>query len=221
MSKGEFSTDAKDPLPEDSEASGEDTALAEAEGTSGAGESSEKSEVQELPELDGEALKELKKRAEERDAYRDELLRAKAELDNYQKRVRRERPNWEDHAVRQFLREILIVVDNFELAMGSDAPASSDAESSLRQGIQMIYQQLQKTLEASGVEEVEALGEFFNPEFHEAIAEVEVPDKETGCVVDVQMKGFLYKGVLVRPSRVLVARKRDEKEEQQEDQGET
>ncbi|MEM7235557.1 MAG: nucleotide exchange factor GrpE [Planctomycetota bacterium] len=158
-------------------------------------------ELQEIVSMDASSLIEMKTKAEERDTYRDELLRAKAELDNHQKRVRRDRPVWEDQAVRRFVAELLPVLDNFELALSS-SNADSDA---LRTGVEMIQQLLQKVLTDHGVEEVPAAGEAFDPEVHEAVAMVQVPDTEPGKVFDVQQRGFSFKGVLIRPSRVMVA----------------
>ena len=162
-------------------------------------------DAEETRTLSDEALLELKKKADERDLYREELLRAKAELDNFQRRMRRERPNWEDLAVRRVLSELLPVLDNFELAMSSATANSADTES-LRQGVELIYQLLQKTLTDSGVEEIKAVDQTFDPEFHEAVWEEEVTDKETGEIIEVQQKGYLHNGVVIRPSRVKVAK---------------
>ena len=95
MSQGEFSADAKAPLPDDPP---EDDASEQPAPAESSEESADQKIAREMRSLDDESLVELGKRAGERDAYRDELLRVKAELDNYQKRVRRERPNWEDQA---------------------------------------------------------------------------------------------------------------------------
>lgn len=164
-------------------------------------------DAKELAALDVDDYRELKERAQKSALFLDELRRTKAELENFRKRVRRERPNWEDLAVRQFLKTLLPVFDNFELAINSSAEGETDLES-FRQGVQMIDVLLQKTLEDYGVEEIPALGETFDPEVHEAVIEVEVDDRPTGEVVDVEQKGYLYKGVVVRPSRVHVARNR-------------
>ncbi|MCZ6792452.1 MAG: nucleotide exchange factor GrpE [Planctomycetota bacterium] len=207
MSQGEFSADAKAPLPDDPP---EDDASEQPAPAESSEESEDQKIAREMRSLDDESLVELGKRAGERDAYRDELLRVKAELDNYQKRVRRERPNWEDQAVRRFLGDLLHVVDSFELALESDVGQGPEAGSPLRQGVEMIYQLLQKTLSDSGVEPIAGAGEVFDPEVHEAVAEVTTEDQETGRIVDVQKKGYLYKGVLIRPSQVIVAKRSPE-----------
>src|SRR5688572_15725955 len=73
----------------------------------------------EAPRGDGEDVAELRKRAEERDAYRSEALRARADFDNLQKRTRKDRAMWEDQAVRRFVRDLLPIIDNFERALAS------------------------------------------------------------------------------------------------------
>ncbi|MBN1442089.1 MAG: nucleotide exchange factor GrpE [Planctomycetes bacterium] len=158
-----------------------------------------------LAALDLDSYRQMKARAEERDLYLDELLRAKADLENYRKRVQRERPNWESFAVRQLLQAILPVLDNFERAISVSRETETDLES-FRRGVQMIDELLCRTLEDFGVEEIPALGETFDPEVHEALSEVVVDDRPTGEIVDVEQKGYVYRGVVVRPSKVHVAR---------------
>ncbi len=207
MSDGEFSTNAEESLRNDSLPTGD---AGERDGADssppveGAGTDKEKI-VEEVRTLGPEELLELKRNADDRDLYLAELLRVKADLDNYQKRVRRERPNWEDHAVRRLLSEILPVVDNFQLALNSAVDGESTSESLLK-GIELIYQLLEKTFEDNGVEEIKALDEMFDPKFHEAVVEVGVKGRKTGEVVAVEQKGYLYKGVVIRPSRVRVAK---------------
>ena len=156
--------------------------------------------------MTGEDMQEWKKKADERDAYRNELLRAKAELDNFQKRVRRERPAWEDQAVRRFLRDLLPVSDNLERALTHTAGAGYNPSSKLEEGVRLTFQILSRALVDHGVEEIPAQGEVFNPELHEAVAEVEVSDHPTGQILEVLEKGYRHKDAVLRPSRVNVAR---------------
>jgi molecular chaperone GrpE len=150
----------------------------------------------------------LRKRAEERDALRNEVLRAKADLDNFQKRMRKERPAWEDLAVRRFLRDLLPVIDNLERALDHVRPDGSvpGRTAGLAEGVRMTYQLLQSVLKDHGVEEIQARGEVFNPELHEAVGEVEVADLEAGRVAEVLEKGYRHRDAVLRPSRVNVAR---------------
>jgi molecular chaperone GrpE len=153
----------------------------------------------------------LRKKAEERDLYRNELLRAKADFDNYQKRVRKDRPQWEEQAVRRFLRDLLPVIDNFERALGTRG-AGIAAPASLEEGIRLTHQMMTKALADHGVEEIPAQGEPFNPEFHEAVAEEEVADRPSGEIVEVLQKGYRHGEAVLRPSRVKVARNVHEEE---------
>jgi len=154
---------------------------------------------------DGAAYRMLVERAAKAEIYRQEILRVKADLDNYQKRVRRERPSWEATAVRSFIRDLLPVVDNFERALetSGDAP---DAETLLA-GVRMIYQMLEKALADHGVVEIDAIDRTFDPAVHEAVFEAPVSDRETGAILDVQQRGYLHRDVIVRPALVVVAKK--------------
>lgn len=173
---------------------------------------------------DEDAYKMLVEKAAKADLYVNELLRVKADLDNYQKRVRRERPGWEASAVRGFVRDLLPVVDNFERALETtakdDTPIGGGPEGGapeggapegggLLEGVRMICQMLEKTLDDHGVVEIDALGKTFDPEVHEAVCEVPSPDHETGEVIEVQQRGYMHRDMVVRPSLVFVAKKVD------------
>jgi molecular chaperone GrpE len=155
---------------------------------------------------DEATYRQLLDKAQKADLLLAELLRAKADLDNFQKRVRRERQGWEAGAVRDFIRELLPVLDNFERALGSASGDGTDP-TGLLQGVRIIYQMLQKTLSDHGVVEIEALDKPFDPDFHHAVAEIEVSDRETGEIVAVEQKGYVHGDVVVRPSLVRVAKK--------------
>jgi molecular chaperone GrpE len=157
-----------------------------------------------------EDLVELRKRAEERDAYRSELQRARADFDNLQKRTRKERAGWEDQAVRRFVKDLLPVLDNFERALASMPEAGSQGP--LEEGIRLTHQMMRRVLEDNAVSEIPARGEMFDPELHEAVAEEPVEDRPTGEIVDVLQKGYRHGDALLRPSRVKVARNVKERE---------
>jgi molecular chaperone GrpE len=156
--------------------------------------------------LTEEALQALQEKAARSDLYKDELLRARADLDNYQKRVRRERPAWEAHAVRGLIKDLLPVLDNLERALKAVESGQMPPES-LAEGVRLIHQMFQKALRSHDVVEIEALDHSFDPELHEALAEEELPDRETGQVIAVHQRGYVHKGVVVRPSQVKIAKK--------------
>lgn len=150
-------------------------------------------------------LAELRKKAEERDVLWNELLRAKADLDNYQKRVRRDRPLWEEQAQGSLIRRLLPAIDDFERALGALDHESVTVES-LANGIRLALASLRKAFDDSGVEEIPALGVPFDPEVHEAV-EVEASDRPEGEVIAVVQKGYRRKGgAVIRPARVKVAK---------------
>ena len=151
--------------------------------------------------LAGDELADLRKRAEERETFLHELRRSKAELDNFQKRVRRDRGQWEEQAVGRFVRELLPVVDNFERALLS--MDSSDA-AGIEQGVRLIHQMMVRAFSEQGVEEIPADGSF-DPELHEAMAQDQVDDRPTGEITGVLEKGYRFRSLVLRPSKVRVA----------------
>jgi molecular chaperone GrpE len=158
-----------------------------------------------IPEVSvsAEEYDDLKKKAEERERYWNELLRTKADFENFQKRVRKERPGWEEQAVRRFILDLLPVFDNFERAL-EHASDSASAEG-FERGVLLTHQMMERVLHDHGVEEVRAEGETFNPEFHEAVTQVEVVDRPTGTIAEVLEKGYHHRKTLLRPSKVSVA----------------
>jgi len=147
----------------------------------------------------------LKRKAEERDLYLNELLRIKADFENFQKRMRRERSTWEEQAVRRLMRDFLPVVDNLERAI-EHASSNASGAAGLEEGVRLTHQMLEQVLKNHGVEEIRAEGERFDPELHEAVSEVEVTDRPTGAVAAVLEKGYRHGNTVLRPSRVNVAR---------------
>ncbi|MGQ9591321.1 MAG: nucleotide exchange factor GrpE [Planctomycetota bacterium] len=151
-------------------------------------------------------LTELRKKAEERDVLWNELLRAKADLDNYQKRVRRDRPLWEEQAQGSIIGRLLPVIDDFERALEALDHEGITVES-VAGGIRLALASLRKAFEDSGVEEIPALGLPFDPEIHEAV-EVQASDRPEGEVLAVVQKGYRRKGgAVIRPAKVRVAKR--------------
>lgn len=150
-------------------------------------------------------LGDLQKKAEEREVFLNELRRARADLDNYHKRVRKDRALWEEHAETALLRKLLPVVDDLDRALRAidDGAPSSDT---VAEGVRMTHQAFLKVLEDEGVEEIPALGEQFDPSMHEAVMEEPVGDRPTGEVLEVLSKGYRRRDAVLRPTRVKVAR---------------
>jgi len=128
----------------------------------------------------------------------EDLLRERAEVENFKKRMLRDKADALRFANEPLLRDLLPVVDNLERAI---AHASSDA---VADGLQLVLKGMIEALDRHGVERINALGERFNPELHEAIAQAERPDAEAGTVVEQHQVGYRLHSRLLRPSLVTV-----------------
>lgn len=155
--------------------------------------------------LPGADMAAIREKAAKADDYYDRLLRTAAELENYKKRVERERGDLLKFAHEELMAELIMVIDNFERAL---AAASHSAEKgSMVEGIRLIHKQLLTVLQKNGLSPIAALGQPFNPEFHEAVAEVETGEQPDGTVIAEQLRGYTLNGRLVRPAVVTVARR--------------
>jgi molecular chaperone GrpE len=155
------------------------------------------------PPSDGQV--ELQAIKEERDNLYDRLLRKQAEFENYKKRVERERSEYAQFASAELMREILNALDSFELALRN--AANDDAGKNMLRGFELIYKQLQDTLARFGLKPIEAKGELFDPNFHQAVSTQPRSDMEENTVIDEMRKGYLLNGRLLRPAMVSVSTK--------------
>jgi molecular chaperone GrpE len=167
-----------------------------------------------------EKTKELKamieKLTKERDEYKDKYLRNLAEIDNFRKRVKKEKEEYQKYFLSDFLLNLLEVVDNLERALKVRNAANN--EQSLLSGVEMIYKQFMDLLKKYDVEEVDALNQPFDPNFHEALSKEEKKDIEEAIILEVYQKGFLYNGKLLRPTlaKVAIPLESDEEDEEKE-----
>lgn len=152
------------------------------------------------------APQDLAQLTEERDRLKDHLLRSRAEMDNYRKRIERDREEMNAQRARQVILSMLPVLDNFERALQASS-GSTDAASVIA-GVEMIRDQFKQGILGLGVEAVPALGEKFDPTLHEAVAVEPRDDVEDGTVIDVLQEGFKMGERLLRPSMVRVAKKK-------------
>ncbi len=132
----------------------------------------------------------------------ERIVRLTADFDNFRKRAQREKDEARQFANQGLLEKLLPVLDNFEMAL----TAVKDADPSVRDGVQMILDQLLGVLKESGVEPVDALGQSFDPNLHEALSQEETTDAEEGTVVQQVQRGYKLNDRLVRPARVVVAK---------------
>lgn len=132
----------------------------------------------------------------ERDEWKEKYLYARADFDNAQRRMAKDMDRLLWDAQAKILREVLDVVADFERAL--------EAHKTEQDGFVLIYKRILKLLDQAGVKEI-AVGKDFDPELHEAVAHVAAPDHESGTVVQVLQKGYLFKNEILRPARVSVA----------------
>jgi len=159
-------------------------------------------------------LRENRKLQEENESLRDRMLRALAEAENVRSQADRAIADARQFAISEFARELLIVVDNLQRTVEAAETQSVDPrieDSALLQGVQATLRALLQTLERFGVQLIEALGKPFDPNFHEAIMEVDDLSKPPGTVTRVVENGYTLRGRLLRPARVVVSKKSGER----------
>ena len=154
----------------------------------------------ELTDLKNE-LEEVRLKSEE---YLDGWQRARAEFTNYKKRVEREREQMQQTAAGNIIRRYLEIVDDLERAL-KNQPSEGDG-AVWAGGIELIYRKLLTSLEAEGVQTLQAEGQYFDPNLHEAISHEESLHHESGKIIEVVKNGYLLGDRVLRPATVRVAR---------------
>lgn len=151
-------------------------------------------------------IEELKKELQELKAQRDEYLagwqRARADFMNHKREERSRMQEFIKFAEEELLVELLPAIDNLELAQRQLA----GKDDTLSKGFLQIAMQVKQFLKDRQVQEVKAEGEKFNPEFHEAVEEVQKEGVEPGIIVEVLLKGYTLAGKLIRPAKVKIAK---------------
>ncbi len=143
---------------------------------------------------------------EEAASLRDQLLRSRAEFDNYRKRTAREVERIRKTAAESLIHELLSAVDNLELALKHSAKDSDPFAA----GVRLVHKQILDTLERSGLEKIDAVGKRFDPNIHEAVAQSPSDTVEPDHVIEEFQRGYRLGGQILRPSKVLVSRLPDE-----------
>lgn len=150
-------------------------------------------------------LEEMQKKLEEKERecseYLDLARRTKAEFDNFRKRTQKEKETLYTEGTADAVKELLPVLDNLERAIGF-----KDVEDkSLYEGVEMVLRSFKDILNKMGVEEIEAEGQSFNPDFHNAVMHIEDPELGENTVAEVLQKGYKFKDKIIRYSMVKVA----------------
>lgn len=148
---------------------------------------------------DCELLQEQKSRA----------LKAIADSENYKKRITREKEEYCKYAISSFIEELIPVIDNLELAL--EHGKKNEACKDLVQGVEMTMDILHQVLAKNNLQQVGEVGQPFDPNYHEAMAQQERADLDPDTVCQVMQKGYLLQDRLVRPAKVLVSKPPSEK----------
>ena len=141
----------------------------------------------------------------------DRLLRASAEFDNFKKRSSREMEEFRKFANQSLIKEMLSVVDNLELAMNS-TNGHKAIDKDLLQGLEMTHKEILKVFEKFKVTPIDAKGQPFDPTFHEAVMQEETSDSPKNTVINELQRGYMIHDRLLRPSMVVVAKPKENKE---------
>ena len=181
----------EDTATEDNETSADETV-----------EESDDDSTEESGQKKGLFKKKKDKRDEQIEELNDKVKRQMAEFDNFRKRTDKEKSQMFDMGARTVLEKILPVVDNFE--RGLAAVPEDEKEDGFVDGMDKIYKQLMKELDDIGVKPIECIGKEFDPEFHNAVMQVENDELEAGTVASELQKGYMYKDTVLRHSMVSV-----------------
>jgi molecular chaperone GrpE len=150
----------------------------------------------------GQQEAELQKLRAERDSLLDRLARLQAEFENARKRGLREQQEFREFALADALKTLLPILDSFERALDARHPAKEE----FRNGVELIYKQLDDALGKLGLRPIPAKGELFDPHLHEAIEMVDTADARDHEVLEELQRGYKLKERLLRPAMVKVAR---------------
>ncbi len=205
--------------PDNPETDSAARATEEDEGRPQGAPSGEEAGTERIAEMEAEIVSYVERLAQvaaERDAWQakatglyDQYLRSKSDFEAYRKRTERDFEDRLTRAMADHMRSVLDVLDNFDrfLAAASDNPDGTGKNlDAFHKGVSMIYKQLMDALTREGIEAIpNPVGEQMNPEYHEAVAAVDGAG-EHGAVLEELQKGYTYKGLVIRPSRVKVAR---------------
>lgn len=137
--------------------------------------------------------------------YFDQMMRLRAEMENNRKRAERDVQNAHKYALKNFTEALLPIIDSMEMGMEA-AKADNATLESIREGSELTMNMFVQVLKKNGLDQVNPLGEKFDPELHQAISMVEDEAAESNTVINVMQKGFTLNERLVRPAMVVVAK---------------
>ena len=192
---------------EASEASAQEIEIEEADQEEAEEVVEETEETEETEEVEKKGIFKRKPKKDKKDEkieeLTDKLTRQMAEFDNYRKRTEKEKSGMYEIGAKEKKKKILPVIDNFE--RGLAAVPEEQKEDSFVTGMEMIYKQIMTTLDGIGVKPIEAVGQEFNPDLHNAVMHVEDEELGENIVAEEFQKGYTYRDSVVRYSMVKVA----------------
>lgn len=144
----------------------------------------------------------LEQTNEDLTGVRNQLMRLQADFVNFRKRSEKEKQDTINYALEGFICSILPILDNLKIAMNSE----NNSEDAFYKGIQLIYKQLEDTLDSNGVKSIDSLGEEFDPNIHHAVFMEESDEYKSGKVTEVLQTGYMLKDKVIRPAMVKVAK---------------
>jgi molecular chaperone GrpE len=153
-----------------------------------------------------ELLEKIHELQEASERNHDLYLRSEAEIENIKKRNRKDKEDWVKYANETLIKEILPALDNLEMAISHSQDENSIQ--ALREGVELTLKGLRDVLEKSGLEEVKAEGEPFDPNYHHAVSEQADDNVEAGIILQELQKGYMLKKRLIRPAMVIVSKGR-------------
>jgi molecular chaperone GrpE len=151
-------------------------------------------------------IEDLKTRAAKADENWERLLRTTADFENFKKRAAREREEAIRYANESLIKKVVPVLDSLEMALAAGQNQTGSPQS-LHAGVAMIQQQLRNLLMESGLEELDAAGKVFDPNWHEAVSQQESAEVPEGQVLQQLRKGYKLRDRLIRPASVVVSKK--------------
>ena len=146
----------------------------------------------------------IKEKDEKIKNYEEINLRLQAEFMNYKRRREEEISRMLKYSEEEIIKDFLPILDNFERAIKMDDDNLDDEVSKFLEGFKMVYTQIKNMLDKFEVKEIDAFGKEFDPTYHQAVMKESVPDKESGIVLEVFQKGYMYKDRVIRSAMVKV-----------------
>jgi molecular chaperone GrpE len=171
-------------------------------------------------EKEKDIIKELNEKLEklekENSELKDTLLRKVAEFENYKRRTEQDQLNIIKYAAEPFIKNILAVYDDLERSLGH--MNENNNYEAMKKGLELVFDKFTKTLEAQGVKKIEAKGQPFDFEMHEALMQQPVEGLPPHTVVDVVEPGYMYKDKVIRHAKVIVSADTPENQNNEEGQ---